>query len=438
MACLNAGLLVSSDEPFAICIDGELARRARVRELADPVAAHALGELHRLLSSKNVLAVILGQSQLLMSEKDVSASQRTRLEHIQNAADQARSLIVRLLAFSRKQELKPQPLDLGAAVNAMKPMLAPLLGKSIQFVVLPDPNLGLCEVDANSLEQVIINLVINARDAMPNGGTLTVATANLTITQENAIHHAGVPHGDYILLTVTDSGTGMTEETRRHLFEPFFTTKEAGKGTGLGLSTCYGTVQQSGGSLLVHSELGKGSSFEVYLPRLRSDAVNQATDADPTLSGECPEKASLETATPKSSDASGVSGTVLLAEDEQVIRELMASTLREMGCNVLEAGDGEQALRILEHSSGQGIDLLLTDIVMPVMGGKELAYKVGARFPSTKILFCSAYPEKLGVRNGMFDKQVPFLQKPVTTDALKLKVREIMSGTQATAAIEQN
>jgi two-component system, cell cycle sensor histidine kinase and response regulator CckA len=387
---------------------------------------------------KNVLTVILGQSQLLMREKDVSASQRSKLEHIQNATDKASSLIVRLLAFSRKQELKPQALNLSTEVNAMKPMLAPLLGNSIQFVVLPEPNLGSCEVDANSLEQVIINLVINARDAMPSGGTVTIGTANLSITQENAVHHGGVPQGDYILLTVTDSGTGMTEETRKHLFEPFFTTKESGKGTGLGLSTCYGTIHQSGGHIVVHSELGKGSSFRVYLPRVKSNAVNQSTDTDPALNGECPEEAFLETPTPELSDASGVSGTVLLAEDEQVIRELMASTLREMGCNVLEAGDGEQALRLLENSNGQEIDLLLTDIVMPVMGGKELAYKVGSRFPATKIIFCSAYPEKLGVRNGMFDKQIPFLQKPVTTDALKLKVREVLGDAQAATVTGQN
>jgi CheY-like chemotaxis protein len=206
----------------------------------------------------------------------------------------------------------------------------------------------------------------------------------------------------------------------------------------LGLSTCYGTVHQSGGHILVHSELGKGSSFRVYLPRLKSNAVKQSIDTDPALSGECKEEALPETPTPESSDPPWNSGTVLLAEDELVIRELMASVLRDMGCTVLEAENGEQALRILENSNGQGVDLLLTDIVMPVMGGKELAYKVGSRFPATKILFCSAYPEKSGVRNGMFDKQIPFLQKPVTTDALKFKVREVMTNAQAKAIIEQN
>jgi len=230
---------------------------------------------------KNVLAIILGHAELLLREKDLNGSQRAKLEKIQNATEQARTLIGHLLAFGRKQELNPQPLNLSTTVSAMKPMLEPLLGSSIRFVVLPEPNVGLCEVDANSIEQVIINLVINARDAMPNGGTVTVGTANLAITQENAIHHAGLPHGDYILLTVTDSGTGMTEETRQHLFEPFFTTKETGKGTGLGLSTCYGTIHQSGGHIVVHSDLGKGSSFRVYLPRLQSNnVVNQSTDSD--------------------------------------------------------------------------------------------------------------------------------------------------------------
>jgi len=229
---------------------------------------------------KNVVAVVLGNTQLMMGDKALSASQRAALERIQKATERARILIGQLLAFSRKQELNPQPLDLSTTISAMKPMLEPLLGSSIQFVVLPEPDVGLCEIDANSIEQVIINLVINARDAMPNGGTVTVGTANLAITEKNAIHHAGLPHGDYILLTVTDSGTGMTEETRQHLFEPFFTTKEPGRGTGLGLSTCYGTIRQSGGYILVHSELGKGSSFRVYLPRLRPNVVNQSTDSD--------------------------------------------------------------------------------------------------------------------------------------------------------------
>jgi len=418
----------------------QLALQQREDQLRQSQKMEAIGRLAAGAAHdfKNVLAVILGQSQLLMREKDLSASQQKKLEHIQNAADQARSLIVRLLAFSRKQELNPQALNLGTVVNAMKPMLTPLLGNSIQFVLLPEPGLGSCEVDANSLEQVIINLVINARDAMPNGGTVTVGTADLAVTEENAIHHAGVPQGDYVLLTVTDSGTGMTEETRKHLFEPFFTTKESGKGTGLGLSTCYGTIHQSGGHILVHSELGKGSSFRVYLPRIKSKAANPSADSDPAVSGGRQEEVSLETPTPELSNPSWSSGTVLLAEDEPAIRELMASVLREMGCAVLEAENGEQALSLLDHSSGQGVDLLLTDIVMPVMGGKELAYKVGSRFPRTKILFCSAYPEKLGVRNGMFDKQIPFLQKPVTTDALKFKVREVMSNAQVTATIEQN
>jgi signal transduction histidine kinase len=228
---------------------------------------------------KNILAVILGHAELLLREKDLNGCQRAKLEKIQNATEQARTLIGHLLAFGRKQELNPQPLNLSTTVSAMKPMLEPLLGSSIQFAILPEPNVGLCEVDANSIEQVIINLVINARDAMPNGGTVTVETANLAVTPENAIHHSGLPHGDYVLLTVTDSGTGMTEETRRHLFEPFFTTKESGKGTGLGLSTCYGTIHQSGGHIVVHSELGKGSSFRIYLPRLSGDGQQRETSA---------------------------------------------------------------------------------------------------------------------------------------------------------------
>ena len=260
----------------------QLALQQREEQLRQSQKMEAIGRLAAGTAHdfKNILAVILGHSQLLLREKEFNASQRAKLEHIQKAADQARTLLVQLLAFSRKQELNPQPLNLSTTVSAMKPMLEPLLGSSIQFVILPQPDLGLCEVDANSIEQVIINLVINARDALPNGGTVTVGTANLAVTQENAINEAGLPHGDYILLTVTDSGTGMTEETRQHLFEPFFTTKETVKGTGLVLATCYGTIHQSGGHIVVHSELGKGSSFHIYLPQLRSNVVNQSTDSD--------------------------------------------------------------------------------------------------------------------------------------------------------------
>jgi signal transduction histidine kinase len=257
----------------------QLALQQREEQLRQSQKMEAIGRLAAGTAHdfKNVLAVILGHSELLMREKDFNAAQRAKIEKIQHAADQARTLLVQLLAFSRKQELNPQPLNLSTTVSAMKPMLEPMLGSSIQFVVLPEPDVGLCEVDANSIEQVIINLVINARDAMPNGGTVTVGTANLAITPENATHHDGLPHGDYILLTVTDSGTGMTEETRQHLFEPFFTTKEPGKGTGLGLSTCYGTIHQSGGHIVVHSELGKGSSFRIYLPRLPGRELQRET-----------------------------------------------------------------------------------------------------------------------------------------------------------------
>jgi signal transduction histidine kinase len=385
---------------------------------------------------KNALTIILGQTQLLIREKDLSTLQRGKLEHIQSAADQARSLVLGLLAFSRKQELKLEALNLGATFHSMKPMLAPLLGNGIQFVMLADPDLGLCEVDANSLEQVIINLVINARDAMPQGGTLTLATVNVTVTQDNAVTHDGIPLGDYIMFRVTDTGTGMTEETRKHLFEPFFTTKESGKGTGLGLSTCYGTIRQSRGHITVRSELGKGTSFVIYLPRLQPPQVNQSVVADPSVDTKGQEEVLPQIS--GSADSSRDPGTVLVAEDEPVIRELMTSILREMGCTVLEAENGEQALRILEHSNGPKVDLLLTDLVMPVMGGKELAYKVGSRFPATRILFCSAYPQNLGVRNGMFDQQIPFLQKPVTMDALKRKVREVMGSEPAQSLIEQN
>lgn len=259
----------------------QLALQQKEEQLRQSQKMEAIGRLAAGTAHdfKNVLAIVLGHSELLMREKEFNDSQRAKLEQIRNAAEQARTLLVQLLAFSRKQVLNPQPLNLNTMVGAMKSMLEPLLGGTIQFVTLLEPDVGLCEVDANSIQQVIINLVINARDAMPHGGTVTVRTRNLSITRESTVQDE-IPPGDYILLTVTDSGTGMTEETRQHVFEPFFTTKETGKGTGLGLATCYGTIHQSDGHIVVHSELGKGSSFLIYLPRVRSDAVSQSTDSD--------------------------------------------------------------------------------------------------------------------------------------------------------------
>jgi two-component system, cell cycle sensor histidine kinase and response regulator CckA len=258
----------------------QLALQQKEEQLRQSQKMEAIGRLAAGTAHdfKNVLAIVLGHSELLMREKEFNDSQRAKLEQIRNAAEQARTLLVQLLAFSRKQVLNPQPLNLNTTVCAMKPMLEPLLGSNIEFATLLEPHVGLCEVDANSVQQVIINLVINARDAMPHGGTVTVRTDNLAITHGTAVRD-GIPPGDYILLSVTDSGTGMTEETRRHVFEPFFTTKESGKGTGLGLATCYGTIHQSGGHIVVRSELGKGSSFLIYLPRV-SDVVNRSVNSD--------------------------------------------------------------------------------------------------------------------------------------------------------------
>ena len=354
----------------------------------------------------NLLTVINGYSSSLLRDLARDDPRRSDLEEINRAGQRASSLTSQLLAFSCKQVLQPRILDLNDVVTDMGRMLRRLLSEEIQLVVLTQPGLGRVKADLGQIQQIIMNLAINARDAMPQGGKLTIATANVDLDEDCIRGHAGMPAGPYVMLAVSDNGTGMDAETRARIFEPFFTTKEPGKGTGLGLSTVHGVVKQSGGFIVVDSELGKGATFKIYLPREGKKASK--------LMGLAEEKLSLKG-----------TETVLVVEDEPSIRTLAARILREQGYTVLEASNGAEALRMDQEFAGE-IHLVLTDVVMPEMSGKALSSQIEAARPGIKVLYVSGYTSDVIVHHGVLGSDVSFLQKPFTEDALARKVREVL------------
>ena len=355
----------------------------------------------------NILTAMIGYCQLTLDELKSDHPARPNVEEIAAAAERAASLTRQLLAFSRKQTLQPRVLDLNAAVTNMDKMLRRLLGEDIELVTKPTPGLGSVKADPGQLEQVILNLAVNARDAMPSGGRLIVETANATLDGQSIHQHEDVKPGDYVMLAVTDTGSGMTDEVKARLFEPFFTTKPQGKGTGLGLATCYGVVKQSGGHITVYSEVGRGTTFKVYLPRIFEQA-----DVTPTA--------------PSAATARGGNETILLVEDDPAVRGLNARLLRAKGYTVIEANNGQEALRVVSQQKNNDIALLLTDVVMPEMGGKELAQRFHATQPDTKVLFCSGYTQEAIDRNGELEPGTAFLQKPFTPLVLANKIREVL------------
>ena len=354
----------------------------------------------------NLLTAIIGYGQLSLANVAVDDPTHTNIQEIIAAGERAASLTRQLLTFSRKQVLQPAIVDLNRIISETRRMLQRLIGENINIVNLTDPLLGSVKADPGQIEQVILNLAINARDAMPNGGKLTIETHNAEVDEAYACSHPGVAPGPYVVLTVTDTGCGMNADVKSHIFEPFFTTKEAGKGTGLGLSTVYGIVKQSSGDVVVFSEPGLGTSFKIYLPRLADSSV--------------PEVQSRE----DDSIARG-SEIILLTEDEQIVREVASHVLRELGYCVLETSGGEEALAVAGQYIGR-IDLLLTDVVMPGMSGNELASRIKAIRPDTKVLFCSGYTDDAIVHLGVLDRTIAFLQKPFAPSSLARKVREVL------------
>jgi two-component system, cell cycle sensor histidine kinase and response regulator CckA len=354
----------------------------------------------------NLLTGILGCADLLMETLGPDAPGRDDVAEIRKAAVRAADLTRQLLAFSRQQVLAPQVLDLNALVGNMEKMLKRLIGEHIELRAALAPELGAVKADAGQLEQVIVNLAVNARDAMPDGGRLTIETRNAQLDATYVEEHTPVVPGAYVLLAVTDSGTGMDAETKSHIFEPFFTTKELGKGTGLGLATVFGVVKQSGGYVWVYSEPGQGTTFKIYLPRV----------------AETPTAAAPRAAAPASLRGSE---TILLVEDDETVRGLTRRLLVARGHTVVLASQGEEALQLAQRHAGR-IHLLVTDVVMPGMSGRELADRMQALLPGIKVLFLSGYTDDAIVRHGVLEPGVAFLQKPFAADALARKVREVL------------
>ena len=354
----------------------------------------------------NLLTAINGYSGLALQRIDDNHPLKGYLEEIKKAGDRAANLTRQLLAFGRKQILQPLPINLNDVVTDMNKMLRRLIGEDIVLTAKLEPALKKIKADPGQIEQVLVNLVVNARDAMPQGGNLTIETLGVDLDQDYAGRHVGVVPGSYVMLAVSDTGTGMDEDTRARIFDPFFTTKEEGKGTGLGLSTVYGIVKQSGGNIWVYSELGHGTSFKVYLPEMA--AASQKTEA-----------AIVESPMP------GGSETILLVEDEDVVRGLARKILEHAGYHVLEASRGEEAVRLF-HQQAQPIDLLLTDVVMPETSGKEVADRLTELLPGLRVLFMSGYTDEAIVHHGVLDSNVEFIQKPFTPAALARKVREVL------------
>ncbi len=354
----------------------------------------------------NLLTVIMGYSQVLLSELGPDHPLRGKIEETQKAGDRAAALIRQLLAFSRKQAVEPKVLSLNNVVTSVEGMLRRLIGEDIAFTIHLHPQEGRIKADPAQLEQVIMNLVVNARDAMPQGGKLTIQTGRVELARTPVYHLRPLPPGPYMKLSVTDTGCGMDPSTQSHLFEPFFTTKEEGKGTGLGLSTVFGIVTQSGGGIDVASRVGLGTRFEIYLPIVDSEAEATAGTA------------------PSRQPVRGTE-TILLVEDEPSVRDLVRDELCKLGYRVLEAKNGIEACLLATQQAGL-FHLLLTDVVLPGMSGREVAQHLLAIKPDLKVLFISGYTDDVGVGTGLKGRQTAFLQKPFTPEALAKIVRELL------------
>ena len=355
----------------------------------------------------NLLGLIIGYGEALQQRIPPEDPYREAVDEIQNAGKRAAALTQQLLAFSRKQVLEPRILNLDAIILDIEKMLRRLVGEDIEMQLLLAPDIGSVKADRSQIEQVVLNLVVNARDAMPDGGKLTIETANRELDRTAVLRHPYVIPGPYALLKVTDTGCGMDAELQSHIFEPFFTTKEKGKGTGLGLATAYGVIKQSGGYIWVDSEVGKGTAFRIYLPRVNAVAE--------TL----PEAKPAVRVAPEGR-------TILVVEDEPSLLKLTKKTLSQAGHKVFEAGDASQALEVSRKTEG-AIDLLLTDVIMPGMSGKKLADVLSAARPGMGVLYMSGYTDGEIATHGILEEGTTILRKPFTRDELMRRVEDALT-----------
>jgi PAS domain S-box-containing protein len=398
------------DVVFELFAEDITERRALEGQLRQSQKMEAIGRLAGGIAHdfNNLLMVISGYSEFLLDRLGADPALRSPAQEIAGAAQRASALTRQLLAFSRKQMLAPRTLDLNGIVTENLKMLTRMIGEDIDLVMVPAMDLGSVRADAGQIDQVIMNLAVNARDAMPAGGRLMLETSNITLDEEYARLHSPLRPGDYVLLSISDTGMGMDQETQSHIFEPFFTTKGP-KGTGLGLSTVYGIIKQSGGYIWVDSEVGKGTTFKIYFPRVAESGETAAKIVIPS----------------ETSIAEPGTETILLVEDEANLRYLARQFLEKQGYRVIDAADGAVAMQIAVAHEGV-IHLLLTDVIMPGMNGRELAQRISEIRPNVRVLYMSGYTENVIGHNGTLDAGIRLLQKPFTLRDLKDRVREVL------------
>jgi PAS domain S-box-containing protein len=406
---LGTGEYLVSCEDITLVERAEEEKAALAEQLRQSQKMEAIGRLAGGIAHdfNNLLTVIRGYSQLSLMDLKGNEKLKGHLDEVQKATQKASDLTHHLLAFSRRQIMEMKILDLNALLKDLDRMLHRVIGEDIELTYLLSDNIGKVRVDPGQMEQVILNLAVNARDAMPSGGRLTIETSNAELDEAYAHTHLGSKPGRYVMMSVSDTGLGMSPEVRERAFEPFFTTKDKGKGTGLGLSTCYGIVKQSGGNIWAYSEPGRGTTFKIYLPWVEEvpKEMKHKVEAAEILKG---------------------TETILAVEDEIEVRKLVAQILKGQGYTVIEASDGEEAIKAAQKNSGKEIHLLLTDVIMPGMSGRELAVTLGLQHPNLKVLYMSGYTDDAIVHHGVLEEGVNYIQKPFTLDALARKVREVL------------
>jgi PAS domain S-box-containing protein len=393
---------------FAIAFVSDISQRKSLEEqLQHAQKMEAVGRLAGGVAHdfNNMLTVISGYNRMLLDELSPKDPLREYVEEALTAADRAADLTNQLLTFSRRQITQPRVVNVNTVIRNSEKMLRRLIGEDIELAFRLSDEAGNIKVDPGHLEQAVVNLAVNSRDAMPLGGRLTVETANVHLDENYARSHVGVKPGEFVMIAVSDNGTGMDAGTRQRIFEPFFTTKEKGKGTGLGLATVYGIVKQAGGDIWVYSEVGQGTTFKLYFPRVAEQSAEETTAHTPA--------------------AAATQETVLVVEDEQAVRDLTVKMLEKLGYRILTAASGAEAIEISRTHAGP-IALLLTDVVMPNMSGRQLADALRPQRPDMKVLFLSGYTEDTIVNHGVLDPTVQFLPKPFSREVLGRKMREVL------------
>jgi two-component system cell cycle sensor histidine kinase/response regulator CckA len=406
---LETGENLISTEDITLLKRAEKEKAALEEQFRQSQRMEAIGRLAGGIAHdfNNLMTVIRGYSQLTLLELKEDNKLRENIEEVLRATQRATDLTRQLLVFGRRQIMDMKVLDLNTLLQDLDKMLRRVIGEDIQLVTILADGLGRVRTDPGQIEQVILNLAVNARDAMPTGGKLIIETSNAELDESYARSHVGVTPGSYVMFSMTDTGCGMSAEVKEHIFEPFFTTKEKAKGTGLGLSTVYGIVKQSGGNIWAYSELGTGATFKIYLPRANEPFKETRENA-------------LSEVIPRGTE------TILTVEDEEKVRKLAVEILKAQGYTVLEASHGEEAIKAAKEHGGEGVHLLLTDVVMPGMSGSELAKTLGSLLPKMKVLYMSGYTDNAIVHHGVLEEGVNYIQKPFTVDALARKVREVL------------